>query len=254
MSITTEIQESAPVLLIRDAMKANSGVAPEHLRELLAVRRDWEADEARKAYNLAISEFQAKAPIVEKGDDANGKAYAAIDRIWRTIRPIVTDLGLAVTWQVCELREATGVCHLEGRLSHRDGHGEKLVFDIPIPDPITNSSGRAVQNKAQVFGSAVTYAKRYATCGALGVVTGADDDGNGGAKSQLAEKEMDEVKQLLDVWRGTPGHTEEKEEVFWRFAGAPKLSGGSHDFGKIAGERFGDLKWYLDRAIKSSGK
>lgn len=246
--------------LVEDAKNAGlmaPDVPIEKMRELLAVRQAYEADEARKAFYTALADFQANAPIVEKGDDANGKAYAAMDRIWRTIRPRLGGVGLTVTWQVEEIRESATLgafCHLEGTLGHRLGHHVPLRANMPIPDAITNSSGRAVQNKAQVFASAITYAKRYATCAALGVVTGEDDDGNGGIKSGLEAPEIDEVKKLVDAWRGTPGWTDEKEEVFWRFAGAPKLASGGHDFGKIEGGRFGDLKWYLERAIKSGSK
>lgn len=237
--------QGSALALIQQALAAD--VPTEKLRELLAVKKDWEADEARKAYNLAISEFQRRAPIIEKGDDANGKAYAAIDRIWRTIRPTLTELGLAVTWQKCELRVEGGVCHLEGRLSHRDGHGEVLVFDIPIPDPITNSSGRAVQNKAQVFGSAVTYAKRYATCAALGVVTGEDDDGNGGVKVTLDADQQKAVKERIEAWRGVPSWTQEREEVFWRFVG-------TKDLGKVITDRYLDILDLLKRSIGGGKK
>jgi hypothetical protein len=115
---TTEYLQPAdgpsPVAIIREAIA--SGKSPEFLRELLNVRREWEADEARKAFNLAIAEFQRRAPIIEKADKAYDKQYARMDRIWREIRPLLTELGLSVTWQVCELRDQ--LCHVEGQLRH----------------------------------------------------------------------------------------------------------------------------------------
>jgi hypothetical protein len=256
-------EQLAPQALLHLAHEAEKAglMAPEvpveKMRELLAVRQAYEADEARKDYSFALAEFQRRAPIVEKADDANGKSYAALDRIWRTIRPITGELGLAIAWQVCEIREVAGalVCHLEGTLSHRRGHTVPLRFDMPVPDPITSSStGKVVQNKPQVFGSAMTYAKRYAECAVLGVVTGEDDDGNGGVKSLLDPKEVLEIKTMLDAWRGTPGWTQDREEVFWRFTGAPRLKSGGHDLGKIAGERFGDIVELLKRSMKGGAK
>lgn len=249
---TLSLHDSAPVSLIRDAMQPGSGVTPETLRELLAVRREWEADEARKAFNLAISEFQNRAPIVEKGDDANGKAYAAIDRIWRTVRPLLTELGLSVTWQTAELRDGT-TCHIEGMLRHRTGHGERLVYDLPIPDAIVNASGRAVQNKAQVMGSATSYAKRYALCSALGIVTGEDDDGNGGSIVVIDHEQQKQIKDLLDAWRGTPSWTTEREEVFWRFVAVPVLASGNHDLAKLPTARYVDVIDLLRRSMKAAG-
>lgn len=257
MKNITPDQHPPALLSLVDSAKAAGLMAPEvpveKMRELLAVRQAYEADEARKAFSFALADFQRRAQIVEKGDDANGKKYAALDRIWRSIRPVITEVGLAISWQVCEIREGGALCHLEGTLSHKQGHVVPLRFDMPAPDAITNSSGKAVQNKAQVFGSAMTYAKRYATCAVLGVVTGDDDDGNGGVKSMLDDKEVRELKEQLDVWRGLPGWTAEREEVFWRFAGAPRLSDGTHDLAKIAGERFGDILDILRRSVKAAG-
>lgn len=204
--------QSPALILIRDAMA--SDVAPEKLRALLEVKQAWEADEARKAFSRAITEFQKHAPIVEKGDDANGKKYAALDRIWRTVRPLLTDLGLSVTWQVSEMRDNGTNCHLEGMLRHRDGHGEKLSFDLPIPDAIMSSSGRAVQNKAQVMGSANTYAKRYALCAALGIVTGEDSDGTA-PDPFIGDEDAKAVATLLDACRGLADFDEKK---FWQWA------------------------------------
>ncbi len=243
--------ELAPAILIREAM-ASPEVNPEKLSALLAVRQAWEADEARKAYYSAVSDFQADAPIVEKGDDANGKAYARMDRIWRTVRPLLGRLGLSPTWQVSELRD--GLCHLEGTLSHRSGHNVHLRFDMPVPDAITNSSGRAVQNKAQVFASAMTYGMRYATCFALGIVTGEDDDGNGGVLTTITPEEQKAIKDSLDAWRGVPSWTAEREEVFWRFVNVPKLESGNHDLARLPMERLADVLDLLKRSMAGGKK
>jgi hypothetical protein len=202
------------VALIREAMASKAD--PAYLRELLAVRREWAADEARNAYNLAISEFQRRAPIIAKEDKAYDKQYARMDRIWRETRPLITELGLSVTWQICELR-ADGTCHVEGQLRHRDGHGEKLVQDIPMPELIKG------QNRAQQMGSASTYAKRYAFCAALGIVTGDDDDGHGAGTQYVTKEQAGEIGLKLDACRGLAGFN---EDAFWRWVGcnatAPK--------------------------------
>lgn len=235
--------ESSVVALIRDAVASKAD--PAQLRELLAVRREWEADEARKAYNKAIADFQRGAPIVEKGDDANGKPYAALDRIWRTIRPLLTELGLSVTWQVSEVRDGSTICHLEGMLRHRDGHGEKLTFDLPIPDAIMSSSGKAVQNKAQVIGSANTYAKRYALCAALGIVTGIDDDGNGtGSVLTVTEQQEKQINDLLAFARTVEGFEEKR---FWAWVGCDKVR-------DIYAKQADEVIESLNKKIRSTGR
>ena len=224
-------QQSA-VALIREAIASKAD--PAYLRELLAVRETWEASEARKAYNHAIAEFQRRAPIVEKGDKAHNKEYARMDRIWRTIRPLVTELGLSITFQVCELRD--GICHVEGQLRHRDGHGERLVQDIPLPEKVSG------QNVAQQMGSAGTYAKRYALCAALGIVTGDDDDGHAAGTEFVTHDQAQEISQLVDAARGVAGFN---EAAFWKWVAvaAPQ---------DIPANRYGDVVAALKRKMKGA--
>lgn len=223
-----QIQPAAGTLpaLMQAAMQ--NGADPAYLRELLAVRREWEADEAKKAFNLAVAEFQRRAPIIEKADKAHDKMYARLDRIWREIRPLVTDLGLSVTWQVCEMRE--GFVHVEGMLRHRDGHGEKLVQDIALPELIRG------QNLAQQTGSASTYARRYALCGALGIVTGDDDDGHNAGTKFVTKEQADELHELFQACEGLVGFNTPK---FWEWAGADTAAG-------IAAVRYADVKKFLN--------
>ncbi|HEX2656146.1 MAG TPA: ERF family protein [Xanthobacteraceae bacterium] len=221
--------ETTANALVREII-ANKG-DPAYLREILAVREAWDAAEARKAYNLALAEFQRRCPIVEKLDEADGKQYARLDRIWREIRPLLTEVGLSVTWLVVELQGWTdavnkdggsaAVCHLEGQLRHKLGHGERLVFDLPLPKRIMTRDGRDVQNAAQQMGSATSYGRRYATCLALGVVTGDDDDGNGTrADLTLSEEQEKEVIDLLEAARGVASFN---ENSFWAFVGCDKV-------------------------------
>lgn len=209
--------ESSAVALIREAITTKAD--PAQLRELLAVRREWEADEARKIYSAAIAEFQRQAPIIAKLDQGVKGDYAKLDRIWREIRPLLTGLGLSVTWQVCEIKgDGEGAfCHLEGHLRHKLGHGEALRFDLPLPGLVKTSDNRAVTNAAQMMGSAVSYAKRYAMCAALGIVTGDDDDAHTASASLTVDESQEkEIVDLLDACRGIDGFEEKK---FWAWLG-----------------------------------
>ncbi len=227
-------QQSSAVDLIREAMASKAD--PAYLRELLSVRREWEADEARKAFNKAISEFQRRAPIVEKADKAYDKDYAKLDRIWRTIRPLLTELGLSVTWQVAEMRDT--LCHVEGQLRHRDGHGERLVMDIPIPEMIKG------QNRAQQAGSAHSYARRYAMCAALGIVTGEDDDGHKAGSQFVTDEQAEEIDQLVQACRGL---SDFKEDIFWAFIGAKVAQ-------EIHADRYEQARHSLKKKLKDSSK
>lgn len=224
------VAQSPAITLIQTALAA--GHSPEHLRELLAVRRDWEADEARKAFNLAVSEFQRRCPIIEKADKAHDKMYARLDRIWRDIRPLIGELGLSVTWQVAELRE--GLYHVEGQLRHQQGHGEALRYDVPLPELIRG------QNAAQQMGSASTYAKRYAMCAALGIVTGDDDDGHKAGTQYITADQSVEITDMIEAAKGLATFN---EKAFWGFAGATSA-------GEIAANRYAQVKQALTNKLK----
>ena len=173
------------------AMRAVADPAcdPVRLQALLAVRRDWMADEAKAAFNAAVVRFQHECPIIEKKDKAYDKLYARIDRIWRTIRPLMEQCGLAIVWE--GFREQGGVCFLDGNLMHRAGHSQPLHHEVPLPDQIKG------MNATQRSGAAETYAKRYAMCSALGIQTGDDDDGHGGAKSLIDDAEATRIRMML---------------------------------------------------------
>jgi len=225
---------STSIDIIREAIATK--VDPAHLRELLAVREAWEAGEARKAFNNAVAEFQRRCPIIEKADKAYDKSYARLDRIWREIRPLLTELGLSATWQICELRDQ--LCHIEGQLRHRDGHGERLAQDIPVPELIKG------QNKAQQMGSASTYARRYALCAALGIVTGDDDDAHRAGTDFVTHDQAQEIAQLVDAARGVAGFN---EGAFWKWIGVEVPQ-------DIPASRYGDVIAALRRKLKGEAR
>ena len=189
--------------LIMQAVKDQS-CDPAKLRELLAVRREWNADESARLFAQAIAKFQRECPIVAKLDVADGKAYSKMDRIWREIRPLMSECGLSVTWTATTI-EPGDICKLRGQLRHESGHAEPLEYMLPIPKAITTRDGKAVQNAAQVMGAATSYAKRYATCSALGVQTGEDTDGNVKSVSPAAQDRIAEVRKLIAETKSDEG-------------------------------------------------
>jgi hypothetical protein len=185
---------NSAVSIIQSAIA--TGADPAYLRELLQVRREWESDEARKLYSQAIADFQSRCPIIEKGDKAHNKQYAAMDRIWRTIRPLLDETGLSVVWTVNALTEFG--LHIEGEIRHKAGHSVAISYDLPMPDKVTG------QNAAQQMGSATSYARRYCLSAALGIVTGEDDDGTAAATAYVTKEQADELAALV---RNTPTGT-----------------------------------------------
>lgn len=162
----------------------------ETLERLLALRDKLKAESATGAFFSALSRFQTDCPIIPKTKTAKitssagsyTYSYAPLEVIVARVGPLLERHGLSyrfetnledrgdTTWQV-----ATCLVH------HVGGHAESSTFRAPI-------DAKARMNDMQKAASAVTYAKRYAFCNALGIVTGdEDDDGHlGGTQSECA--------------------------------------------------------------------
>jgi hypothetical protein len=88
--------------------------------------------------------------------------------VWAAARPALSKHGLAVTQTLDENRPDTPPCvRLITTLMHASGEWIAGTMEMPVQ-----------QQNAQGFGSAITYARRYALAAILGIAAD-DDDGEG---------------------------------------------------------------------------
>lgn len=169
-----------PERLLAQAVASN--VPIETLERLLALREKLKAEQARTLFFAALAAFQGECPIIGKNKTAKiegsrgsySYSYAPLDEIVRQVGPILQRHGLSYTFDTRDEERAKVVlCHIH----HVAGHSESTTFRVPVDQG-------ARMNDAQKDASAVTYGRRYAFCGSLGILTGdADDDGHlGGTK------------------------------------------------------------------------
>lgn len=157
-------------MLIAQAIDRNVNV--ETMEKLLAMRREIKAEWARSQYHAALSAFQAECPIIKKTKivyNKDGKTeryrYAPIDSIITQVRHLLEKHGFNHAEDAkIEGRAVNAWCII----THRDGHSERSGFTVPI-DP------EAYMNEAQKYAAALTFAKRYAFCDGLGILTGDED-------------------------------------------------------------------------------
>ena len=156
------------------------GLSVEGLERLLAMRERLKAESAREAFFEALAAFQATCPVVprrkvariESSKGAYTYRYAPLDDIVEAVGPLLARHGLSYVIQARYEAEppaqvASCVVH------HVAGHAEASEFRAPI-------DGGARMNVVQQNATALTYAKRYAFCNALGILTGDEDvDGQG---------------------------------------------------------------------------
>ena len=184
-------------LLIQNAI--DKGVPVETMERLLAMRTQIKAEQAQEAFVEAMADFQAECPIIPKTKTVREKAekgggirysYAPLDVIVHMTKEILAKHGLTYTIKAGVTESAVSASCV---VTHRLGHSEVSEFQVPI-DPT------AYMNTQQKFASALTFAKRYAFCNALGILTGDEDDDAkaAGDKNINTEQATDPVKAFED--------------------------------------------------------
>lgn len=126
--------------------------------------------EQHKSIAEALAAFQSELPAIKKGNTAKiptksgssfAYAYADLTDITEKAFPLLTKHGLSFAAMPRMMAEFF-VLHYE--LKHVSG--ETLEGDYPLPRTGT----------PQEFGSAITYARRYALTAITGIAPGGDDD------------------------------------------------------------------------------
>lgn len=233
-------QEVSPLELLR-SLSLNPDMDPEKLAavagEILKMKRDWEADEARKLFTASLVAFQSECPIIAPLDKGAKNVYAKLDRIHRETRPIRDKHGLSVTWTSCTLTDDGAMCQLRGFLVHRDGHSIDVAYDVPVPEAIKSRDGGLVTNAAQRMVSATTYGKRAGECAVLGIVTGQDDDGAGaGPTETITPDQAIDLEQMLQ-------DSGKNAARFFKWAGCESMDA-------LPEDKRTEATSLLDRAIK----
>lgn len=208
--------------------------SPETLRELLAVQREWEANEARKAYAMALVGLKTGLPTVIAHDKLVSFAttrytHTSLGAAVEAVTPHLINHGFTHSWHPATngANEVSVTC----RLTHQAGHFEAVTLSAP-PD------AKGGKNGAQAVASTVTMLERYTLLALLGIAT-ADMTEPEGHEEKDPEK-VDSNRNLLAVgWlkdKGVP--TSDAEQYLnrkvpnWTVADLAKLkvwvkSGGS---------------------------
>lgn len=210
--------ESIEALLAR---AIDRGVPVETMERLLAMRRELKAEAAKEAFTASMARFQASCPPIQKTEKVMEKGsavlvryrYASLDGIVSTVKQSLQECGFSYSVDATvEPGFVTATC----RVTHALGHSETSTFKVPV-------DARAAMSEPQKFASALTFAKRYAFCGAFGLVTtDLDDDaqeqrrpaatkwGAAAAESPtgagaVIDSDADERKKLKNaIWAAAP--------------------------------------------------
>lgn len=192
------------------AQAIDKRVPVDTMEKLLAMRRELKAEWSREQYHVALSAFQAEAPVIKKNKivmNKDGKTeryrYATIDSIITQLKKLIEKHGFNYSVDAkIEGRAVEATCIV----THKFGHSERSSFTVPIdPD--------AYMNEAQKYASALTFAKRYAFSDAFGVLTGDQDDDTVSITTVAEKPERHTRTRPYEEERAKPGDTKATGEL-----------------------------------------
>lgn len=192
---------------ISQALATN--VSPETLERLFDLKERVDAERAKTAFVEAMAVFQSECPVIKKTKKVLNKdgqsvryTYAPIDSIVEQIKKPLAKSGLSYTWNV---ENKPGVIKATCTITHKLGYSQSSDFEIPIDT-------EGYMTAPQKFASALTFAKRYTLCNALGISTGDEDtDAVDVGKEKTAKSDKSKIIFLLKTL-GKPNESKEQIE------------------------------------------
>lgn len=123
---------------------------------------------AKAQAELKNPPYDSKNPFFKSPDKPKGSSYASLASVRDTITPVLAAHGIAVL-QLLGKSDVGVSC--ETVLTHESGEWISSTIELP-----------AAKQDAQGYGSACTYARRYALMAIVNVVGDEDDDANEASK------------------------------------------------------------------------
>lgn len=189
-------------MIERAAMSPEFDVAK--LQQLLDVRDRWEAKEARKAFDAALSAAKAEIkPIIKNREvdftSQKGRTrydYEDLAQIAEHVDPILSKHGLSYRHRPKQEGKKLFITCI---LSHQAGHSEETTLSADNDD-----TGN--KNGIQGIGSTATFLQRYTLKLALGLSASKDDDGRSSEKiERITDSQAADIRALIGEVKADEG-------------------------------------------------
>jgi hypothetical protein len=182
--------------MISHAIDTGQGV--DVLDKLMGLQERWEANQARKAFDIAMSEAKSELGTIRKNREVDftsskGRTnyrHEDLAGIAKQVDPILSRHGLSYRYRTEQMDG--GMVKVTCIVSHRDGFSEENSLSAG-----RDESGN--KNNIQAVGSTVTYLQRYTLKAALGLAVSNDDDAQASVQSDpISEAQYEELRELID--------------------------------------------------------
>jgi len=191
--ISKEVVVKSPAAMIELAI--TKGADLEKLEKILELQERWESNEAKKQFNIAMSEFKANLPPVFKDKDnlQYKSKYVSESALLNTINPELSKYGLNASFAFPE-SQVENTLKVSCIIAHKMGHSESVT----LPGPIDTSGSK---NPLQQVKSTVTYLRKATFEAITGIATsepGADDNGNTAVDTtHISISQIKTIKKLI---------------------------------------------------------
>jgi hypothetical protein len=190
MSNEIAIKQATPMVLIDKLIEKGGDMS--QLEKLMDMQMRWEANEAKKAYVRAMTEFKSNAPTITKTkrvqyQSQKGKVdymHAELSQIASQVAAEMSKHGLSHSWKT---EQTNNVITVTCVITHAMGHSESVSLQA-TPD---QSGGK---NDIQAVGSTVSYLQRYTLLSACGLAAGGIDD-----DARTATREPEQVLLVGEI-------------------------------------------------------
>lgn len=189
--------ETSPIDYAGQFLKDGGDLA--HLEKMMELQERYEANQAKKAYQVAMSEFKKDPPKITKSKSVDYATksgnrtqykHAELAAVAECINTELSKHGLSSSWKTSQ--DAGGIS-VSCTITHVLGHAESTVLSSP-PDI---SGGK---NSIQAIGSTITYLQRYTLLALTGLAAhDQDDDGKGSENTGLHDVVKDEISKLVTI-------------------------------------------------------
>ena len=185
-----EISVTSHADLIEMAISKGADLA--QVEKLLELKERHEGNEAKKAFNKAMSDFKKNPPKIDKDKHvAYGNTkynHASLANVVEKISTELSKHGLSATWRTKQNGQIIVTC----KITHELGHSEETSLSA-------NADTSGSKNPIQAIGSAVSYLQRYTLLAITGLATyDGDNDGHGAEEPKIDETQVAHINKKLD--------------------------------------------------------
>lgn len=188
-----DLGQLSPLQQMKEAKKM--GLTIPEMKEMLELQKEYEANEARKAFHVALAEFKKNPPQVvkDKLNEKYGSAYTTIGNMVNTVNEAMGPFGLNARWDYPETADNT--LKVSCILSHTLGHEETVTL-TGAPD---TSGSKNVQQERKAGRTYLKLETFEAVTGMASVNGNIDDDGNSAAPTKAPEPVIISSDQLTEL-------------------------------------------------------